>query len=207
MLGRILIVLVLNLYTLSAFSKEVQIETGVLGVDILHNGQDLEIKRNQDRKAKIMKFYQGTWRGKIQPMHPFKPHPVETIAELEVIGYLESISHGDDSIVVIDSRPQSAITITGMIPGAVQMTSQMFLNPDLQDKMLEILNVKRIDNSSHLDFANARTLVAYCNGFWCGKSPRLIRALLSYGYPAHKIKYYRGGMQAWRSVGLTTVSK
>ena len=207
MLGRILILLMLNLYTAGIFAKEVQIETGVLGVDVLHNGQELEIKRNQDRKAKIMKFYQGTWRGKIQPMHPFKPHPVETVAELEVIDYIEKISQGDDSILVVDSRPQSAITITGMIPGAVQITSQMFLSGETQDKMLAILGVEKIADSSHLNFANAKTLVTYCNGFWCGKSPRLIRALLSYGYPAHKIKYYRGGMQAWRSVGLTTVSK
>ena len=200
-------IFLLLLLSFSAFAKEVQIESGVLEVDILHKGQAIEIKRNQDRKAKIMGFYQGTWRGKIQPMHPFKPHPVETIAELEVIDYIEKISQGDDSILVVDSRPQSAITITGMIPGAVQMTSQMFLGADTQDKMLAILGIKKMENSSHLNFANAKTLVTYCNGFWCGKSPRLIRALLSYGYPAHKIKYYRGGMQAWRSVGLTTVNK
>jgi hypothetical protein len=36
-------------------------------------------------------------------------------------------------------------------------------------------------------------------------SPELIWALLDYGYPAHKIKYYRGGMQAWQLLGLTTV--
>jgi hypothetical protein len=25
------------------------------------------------------------------------------------------------------------------------------------------------------------------------------------GYPAHKLKWYRGGMQAWMMLGLTTV--
>jgi hypothetical protein len=29
--------------------------------------------------------------------------------------------------------------------------------------------------------------------------------LLALGYPAHKIKWYRGGMQSWKSLGLTTV--
>ncbi|HBW06905.1 MAG TPA: sulfurtransferase, partial [Gammaproteobacteria bacterium] len=29
---------------------------------------------------------------------------------------------------------------------------------------------------------------------------------LKYGYPAAKIKYYRGGMNAWKSLGLTTVN-
>jgi hypothetical protein len=29
--------------------------------------------------------------------------------------------------------------------------------------------------------------------------------LLALGYPAHKLKWYRGGMQSWKSLGLTTV--
>ena len=37
------------------------------------------------------------------------------------------------------------------------------------------------------------------------QSSRAIQALLSLGYPAAKLKYYRGGMQAWKLLGLTTV--
>ena len=55
------------------------------------------------------------------------------------------------------------------------------------------------------NFGAAKTLVLYCNGPWCGQSPTNIRALLEYGYPAHKLKWYRGGMQAWKALGLTTV--
>jgi hypothetical protein len=33
----------------------------------------------------------------------------------------------------------------------------------------------------------------------------MIRKLIALGYPPELLKYYRGGMQAWRSVGLTTV--
>jgi len=29
--------------------------------------------------------------------------------------------------------------------------------------------------------------------------------LLKFGYPPEKIKWYRGGMQAWETVGLTTI--
>lgn len=32
-----------------------------------------------------------------------------------------------------------------------------------------------------------------------------VKALLSYGYPAAKIKYFRGGMQNWKALGLTTI--
>ena len=53
------------------------------------------------------------------------------------------------------------------------------------------------------DFTNAKKLVLWCNGMWCGQSPRAIKGLLGQGYPAHKLFYYRGGMQAWQSLGLT----
>ncbi|HEB77112.1 MAG TPA: rhodanese-like domain-containing protein, partial [Methylothermaceae bacterium] len=33
---------------------------------------------------------------------------------------------------------------------------------------------------------------------------QVIQLLISLGYPADKIKWYRGGMQAWLSLGLTT---
>jgi rhodanese-related sulfurtransferase len=54
------------------------------------------------------------------------------------------------------------------------------------------------------NFENARTLIFYCNGAWCGQSPTNIKQLLSFGYPAHKLKWYRGGMQSWKSLGLAT---
>ena len=55
------------------------------------------------------------------------------------------------------------------------------------------------------DFSNAKTLVFFCNGMWCGQSPNNIRNLLKFGYPADKMKWYRGGMQNWENLGLTTV--
>jgi hypothetical protein len=30
--------------------------------------------------------------------------------------------------------------------------------------------------------------------------------LLAMGYPAHKLKWYRGGIQEWKQLGLTTVA-
>jgi hypothetical protein len=55
------------------------------------------------------------------------------------------------------------------------------------------------------NFDGAKTLVMFCNGSWCGQSPTNIRELLKIGYPAHKILWYRGGMQDWENLGLTTV--
>ncbi|SFV76566.1 hypothetical protein MNB_SUP05-4-31 [hydrothermal vent metagenome] len=191
------------LISVSSFAKEVLIENGLKSVPVIVGDEVISITRNQDRKHNIMKFYQGTWRGKIQPLHPFKSPLVETVAELEVIDYIDQISHGDDSILIVDSRPQSAIMITGKIPGAVRIDTKQLLSLEDRKSAFKRFNVAWKDNQ--WDFSNAKTLVLYCNGFWCGKSPRMIRKLLILDYPANKLKYYRGGMQAWRSVGLTTV--
>ena len=45
----------------------------------------------------------------------------------------------------------------------------------------------------------------HCNGNWCALSPFNIRTRLRFGYPADKIKWYRGGMQNWSNPGLTTL--
>jgi rhodanese-related sulfurtransferase len=60
------------------------------------------------------------------------------------------------------------------------------------------------DTSGIFDFSGAKTLVMFCNGMWCGQSPASIAALRKFGYPADRIKYYRGGMQDWEILGLST---
>ncbi len=62
-----------------------------------------------------------------------------------------------------------------------------------------------IEQEGLWDFSKAKTLVLFCNGMWCGQSPRNIMALVKFGYPAEKIKWYRGGMQNWEILGLSTV--
>ena len=59
--------------------------------------------------------------------------------------------------------------------------------------------------ASGWDFGKAKTLVLFCNGIWCPQSSMNIKTLAKLGYPVEKIKWYRGGMQDWFSVGLTTV--
>ncbi|MGD9409318.1 MAG: rhodanese-like domain-containing protein, partial [Thiohalocapsa sp.] len=39
----------------------------------------------------------------------------------------------------------------------------------------------------------------------CPQSTANLQTLANMGYPVHKLKWYRGGMQDWVSVGLTTV--
>lgn len=184
-------------------SKEVMISPGVYSVDVTHNGKTVTIKRNQNRKNTISKHYQSTHRGMVQAMAPFKPHVVETIGALEVIDYLKQKTDGKESLIIIDSRTEFWVK-RGIIPGAVNIPFTVF---DENDHAIEIMEEKFdvLSTGAALDFTNAKTLVMYCNGIWCGQSPAAIKKLLSFGYPAAKIKYFRGGMQNWESLGLTVV--
>ena len=133
---------------------------------------------------------------------------VETIAEVEMLGYLKRMSDGDDSIVVIDSRTPDWVG-RGTVAGAMNLPWTK-LNPakgadplSIADIMESVFNVKSVEGL--MDFSNAKTAVMFCNGMWCGQSPNNIKNLLKFGYPAHKIKWYRGGMQNWEILGLSTV--
>lgn len=184
-----------------AQTKEVFITKGVLDIEVIHDGKIIKIKRNQDRDNKIHSLYQRTTQGKVQPMHPFAPHAVETIGELELLDYLKR-QGDDDSILVIDSRTMAWVK-RGTIPGAINIPFTSFKD---EEDAVEIMEKHfNVFQSAVLNFSEAKTLVMFCNGNWCPQSPIAIRKLLALGYPAAKIKYYRGGMQSWHSLGLTVV--
>lgn len=184
-------------------SKSVMISRGLQSVDIKHDGKDIKIMRAQDRKNKIVEFYRKTTRGSIQKMYPFEPHKVDTIGEREIIDYIKKMSDGDGSILVIDSRTPAWVKRSGMLPGAVNIPFTKFKKTadtfEIMEDQFDVIT------GETFDFRNAKTLVMYCNGNWCGQSPTAIRKLLGMGYPAAKIKYYRGGMQSWTALGLTVI--
>ncbi len=184
-------------------TKQIMIKHGLHSVDVKHNDKTVKIMRVQDKKNEIVPFYRKTTRGTIQAMYPFKPHAVETIGEREIIDYIKKMSEGDSSIIIIDSRTPAWVKRSGMIPGAVNIPFTKFSKAE---STLEIMEEEfEVIPGETFDFRNAKTLVMYCNGNWCGQSPTAIRKLLSMGYPAAKIKYFRGGMQSWAALGLTVV--
>jgi rhodanese-related sulfurtransferase len=193
-----------------AETLKVGISRDMATLTVKHNGKDVVIQRNQNQDNRIAEAYAKTSR----PCPPFCIQParlapgVETIAELEVLDYLKRMSNGDDSILVIDSRTPDWVK-RGSIPGAINIPWTT-LNVSQSDPftVIEVLEKKfGVQVLEGLfDFSNAKTLVMFCNGMWCGQSPSNIRALLKIGYPADRIKWYRGGMQDWSALGLTTVT-
>lgn len=190
--------------------KPVGITGDTMSVTVKHHGKATKIERNQDNKNTVNPAFAKTSR----PCPPFCIQPailapgVETIAEREVIHYIEHMSKGDDSILVIDSRTPDWVK-KGTIPGAINLPWTK-LNPAKGADPISILEILEdhfgvTENEGLLNFSDAKTLVMFCNGMWCGQSPNNIKNLLKLGYPAHKIKWYRGGMQDWEILGLTTV--
>lgn len=189
--------------------KAVRITPELDGVTTLHNGVPMRIERNQDQSNTIHPSFQRTSRRCppfcIQPMH--MPDGVETIGEVEMLRYLERVGAGDDSVLVIDSRGPDWLR-RGTIPGSVnihykRLSLKSTDEPEVARILEQQFGVERTEE--FWNFRDAKTLVLFCNGPWCGQSPTNIRGLLRIGYPASKLKWYRGGMQAWETVGLTTV--
>ena len=190
--------------------KPVGITGKMMDATVQHDGKSVKITRNQDNKNTVNPAFAKTSR----PCPPFCIQPailapgVETIAEVEVIDYLTRMSGGDSSILVVDSRTPDWVK-KGTIPGAVNLPWTK-LNPAKGADPVSILAIMEeqfgvTESEGLLDFSKAKTLVMFCNGMWCGQSPNNIKNLLKFGYPAHKIKWYRGGMQDWEILGLSTV--
>jgi rhodanese-related sulfurtransferase len=193
-----------------ADNRPVAITKDMMDVIVQHDGKSIKIQRNQDNNNTVNPDFAKTSR----PCPPFCIQPaevapgVETIAELEVLDYLSKMSAGDSSIVLIDSRTPDWVK-KGTIPGAKNLPWTK-LNPVKGADPITIIEILENEfgvkeSEGLLDFSNAKTLVMFCNGMWCGQSPNNIKNLLKFGYPAHKIKWYRGGMQDWEMLGLTTV--
>ena len=188
----------------------VQIVSGVGSVDVMHKGETISIMRNQDQKNTVNPAFAKTSR-KCPPfcIQPSRLAPgIETIGESEVIEFAKAMSGGDESIVLIDSRTPDWVE-RGTIPSAMNVPWTL-LNPakgadpiSIAEIMEGVFNVQ--SNEELMDFSECKTAVMFCNGMWCGQSPNNIKNLLKFGYPSHKIKWYRGGMQDWEILGLTTV--
>jgi rhodanese-related sulfurtransferase len=196
-------------------------------VEVIHEGELVRIQRIQDQDHVLEGGFTKTSRKCppfcIQPMSAGEG--VRTVGQVEVFEFMER-EVLDEEGLLIDSRTP-AWWKRGTIPGSVNIPFTVFgLEPDDPQliETMQFLGVKRRGDVSGLtrtiegfglmggdfktddwDFTRAKKIMLWCNGMWCGQSPRAVRGLLDWGYPADKILYYRGGMQAWQSLGLTVV--
>lgn len=186
--------------TLLSVANVVEITEGMPYVEVEANGKTYKIERTQDPDAYLTNTFALTSR----PSPPFFIEPfsvtegIETYGELEVLDFMKKKSG-----VFIDARLTNWYKKSA-IPTAVNIPFKLFLSEsDERKKILKDLG--GVFNGGVWDFSNAKTILLYCNGAWCGQSPTAINALIDMGYPKKKMKYYRGGMQTWQLLGLTTI--
>lgn len=203
---------ILGLALLAAPSVSLATEVGISSsldrVEVLHQGEPVIIERNQDTFNTVTPDFSMTSR----PCPPYCIQPmqlgsgIETLGELEFIDYLQKAG-SDESILIIDSRTEDEYA-RGTIPGAINIPWNRLhftsgAQPDAVQEILAEFSV--VFDGDFYNFSQAKTLVLFCNGPWCGQSPTNIRTLANLGYPAERMKWYRGGMQLWHLLGLTVI--
>ncbi len=196
----------LSLLISSGNAVEVNIKEGLPFVDVDINGESVRIERIQDTNHKLKNSYTKTSRPAppftIQPFQPIKG--IETITELDVIDF---ISHemSENTGLLVDARMPKWHKI-GTIPGATNIPFSILStkgeNPYIS-QIFELFGAS--NNNGKWDFSDAQTILIFDNGPWCQQGVRAMKNLLHLGYPSSKIKYYRGGMQYWQILGLTTI--
>lgn len=208
---------------------EIKISEKLPYLDVKHEGAIVRIQRVQNEDNVITGGFAKTSR-KCPPfcVHSMLAAPgVTTVGELELLDFIKQrVAPGAG--ILIDARAPEWY-LKGTIPGSVNFPFYVFEKDGSDPAMkaaLDVLGVKartagvverlwvaikRLfgmevnENTLAWDFSHAKELMLWCNGPWCDQSPRAIRNLLKFGYPANKLSYYRGGMQDWLVLGLTVV--
>lgn len=194
----------------------------------VHDGNELiKVSRIQDMSNVIGESLAKTER----PCPPFCINPlslderVQTVAELEVIKFMETQLYRGEGVLV-DTRSRYTHQ-QGTIPGSMNVPFSVFEKAADSVELAEVFESLGVVERSGVnpvllmvegfglldgnkkterwDFSDAKDLLLWCDDPWCDQSPRAIQGLISAGYPAEKLYYYRGGMQMWLSLGLTTV--
>lgn len=196
-------------------------------IEVIDQGNLIKVQRVQDQDHVLKGGFSKTSRKCppfcIQPM--IVAEGVTTVGQLELFTFMEQ-DLLDETGVIVDARTPSWYK-RGTIPGSVNIPFTVFdLSADDPQLVsaLRSLGVKRRGNVGDFersieqmgfmggdlkndiwDFTAAKKLILWCNGSWCGQSPLAIGGLIKMGYPTDKLFYYRGGMQAWQSLGLTVI--
>lgn len=177
------------------WAEGVNIRPDVASVTVETTDGPVEISRIGDSSHELSGEWARTSRSCpnfcVQPMIPAAG--VTPIGELELLAMLQN-----PAAVVVDSRVPSDHE-TGTIPGAVSIPYN-----EAADRLDELGCEVDFDG---FDCASAKPVALFCNGNWCGQSPTAARRMIEAGYPADLIHYYRGGMHAWRMLGLTVTGE
>ena len=157
-----------------------QISPGVTSMTVETEDGPVEITRSSNKTQLI--------GGVLQPQIPVPGvHPA---GELEVLAALQ-----DPDALVVDMRT-TEWRVKATIPGSIHIP--------YTEVSMRLDELGCSGEQGKWDCSAALDVFAFCNGPACPQSPTAIKAMVREGYPVEKIHYYRGGMQDWTVLGLTT---
>jgi rhodanese-related sulfurtransferase len=220
----------LSLFVSAILAEQNPILLQYTGVDVVHKhsniNEEILIERVQpeeclDVHITVEHIYGGDFANKEIPKNCKKTFAitigkvtpmtiadgVKTVGEIEVLDFIKNRSEKyPEKNILIDSR-RSNWYEEFTIPSAVNLPfNEIEYDEDFEEdyyKMLKLLNIKK--QGDKLDFSQAKTVLLFCNGIWCGQSPYAIKHFLQIGYPAKKLLWYRGGLQSWIMLGFNTI--
>jgi len=133
---------------------------------------------------------------------PYKIKGIKSVGELETIEFIKSLEKRKGRILV-DARGVGEFK-KSTIPTAVNIPYNI-LEPKspYKDEVLRLLGAVKLKRGWY--FKKSYKLLIFDNGIVDNKARKLIKRLIKYGYPKNKILYYRGGLDSWKSLGLTTI--
>jgi len=144
----------------------------------------------QKKKIKIERF---TQKDKICPPYCISSmniKNIKTIGELEVLKFISHLGNSK-RMIFVDARTTKQYK-QSTIPASVNIPYSMLdKNSKHRDEIIKL--IKNIDK-----------LLIFDNGILDTQARKMINNLLDAGYPENKILYYRGGLESWKYLGLTT---
>lgn len=197
---------------------------------VVHQGRSIKVERDIDKSFMAPASIRGSLMTTSEACPPFCLLPVQldlpvaTIGETEIVDFMLSEIR-DSKGVLIDVRSKSQHEV-GTIPGSVHYPATRFIRDQdgtELEAIFEELGAKRRNNvnwidqqlekfelvdtsllTSKWDFTNAKDLIFWSHAATSQLAPKVIKIMYEAGYPAQKMRWYRGGLAAWYYWGFTT---
>jgi rhodanese-related sulfurtransferase len=175
----------------AAVADGLPLAEGLLVLDAEVHGRTLRI----DRDPAALAVAAG-------PLAPMAALPgVALLGEVEVLAFLATDAAAGRGMLVDTRLPEAHAA--GTIPGALNLPAATLAadNPLRTDILAALGGVA--DAAGEVRFADPPVLVLFGDGIGADAALAAGQALLQAGYPADRLRHYRGGFRDWRDLGLT----
>jgi len=163
-------------------------------VKVLHGEKEVLIKRKLLHKELTCPPF---------CIEPMTIKGVKTFGELEVLAFIDKLKEKKGRLF-IDVR-ENPLYKKETIPGAINLPFSMLKDGSkYQGEVLHLLGAKLRKSNAKWSFKKAQRLLIFGDSATTPEASSALKKLLELGYPSNKLYYYRGGLSAWKSLGLTT---